>query len=119
MTGTPPLPPPALLPHDQLRDVVRLAPLAAIDLVIRHSRDEILLGLRNNKPAKACYFVPGGMILKTSGCATPSPGSSKTRRTSPPLSKMPGCFAPMSIFYPNNRFSEPGYAPITWCSAMN
>ena len=64
MSELPPSPPPAFLPHDQLRDVVRLAPLVAIDLVIRNARGDILLGLRNNEPAKGCYFVPGGMILK-------------------------------------------------------
>ena len=64
MSDLPPSPPPAFLPHDQLRDVVRLAPLVAIDLVIRNGRGEILLGLRNNEPAKGSYFAPGGMILK-------------------------------------------------------
>src|SRR4029077_20632148 len=47
-----------------LDTVVRLAPLIAIDLIIRNARDEVLLGLRNNEPAKDCYFVPGGIILK-------------------------------------------------------
>jgi colanic acid biosynthesis protein WcaH len=56
--------PPTFLNEADLRQVVRLSPLAAIDLVIRNSRDEILLGLRTNEPAKGFYFVPGGMILK-------------------------------------------------------
>lgn len=55
---------PSFLSHAELDTVIRLAPLIAIDLIIRNGRDEILLGLRRNEPAKGCYFVPGGMILK-------------------------------------------------------
>ncbi len=62
----PPLTPPAptLLSHADLHTVVRLAPLIAIDFIIRNPRRDVLLGLRNNEPAKGSYFVPGGMILK-------------------------------------------------------
>jgi colanic acid biosynthesis protein WcaH len=56
--------PRSFLSHAELDTVIRLAPLIAMDLVIRNARDEVLLGLRNNEPAKGCYFVPGGMILK-------------------------------------------------------
>jgi colanic acid biosynthesis protein WcaH len=55
---------PSFLSHAELDAVIRLAPLVAIDLIIRNGRDEALLGLRRNEPAKGCYFVPGGMILK-------------------------------------------------------
>ena len=57
--------PPRFLSHSELDTVIRLAPLIAIDLIIRNARDEVLLGLRKNEPAKRCYFVPGGMILKS------------------------------------------------------
>jgi colanic acid biosynthesis protein WcaH len=56
--------PPKYLSHADLDTVIRLAPLVAIDLIIRNSGNDVLLGLRNNEPAKGCYFVPGGMILK-------------------------------------------------------
>ena len=55
---------PSFLSHAELDTVIRLAPLVAIDLIIHNDRDEVLLGLRRNEPAKDCYFVPGGMILK-------------------------------------------------------
>jgi len=55
---------PQSLCHAELRGIVRLAPLVAIDLIIRNARDEVLLGLRSNEPAKGFYFVPGGMIRK-------------------------------------------------------
>ena len=57
--------PPHFLSHAELDSVIRLAPLVAIDLIIRNGRDEVLLGLRKNEPAKGCFFVPGGMILKS------------------------------------------------------
>ena len=47
-----------------LGTVIRLAPLIAIDFIIHNARDEVLLGLRNNEPARDWYFVPAGMILK-------------------------------------------------------
>jgi colanic acid biosynthesis protein WcaH len=55
---------PRFLSHAELDAVIRLAPLIAIDLIIRNARGDVLLGLRKNEPAKGCYFVPGGMILK-------------------------------------------------------
>ena len=60
----PPRLPPTFLSHAELDTVIRLAPLISIDLIIRNAHDEILLGLRRNEPAKDCYFVPGGMIMK-------------------------------------------------------
>ena len=56
--------PTKLLSHADLGTVARLTALVAIDLIIRNGRDELLLGLRNNEPAKGCYFVPGGMVMK-------------------------------------------------------
>jgi hypothetical protein len=54
--------PPSFLSHAELDTVIRLAPLVAMDLIIRNGHDEVLLGLRRNEPAKGCYFVPGGMM---------------------------------------------------------
>ena len=55
---------PVLLSPDDFHSVVRLAPLVSIDFIIRNARGEVLLGLRNNEPAKGFYCVPGGIILK-------------------------------------------------------
>jgi colanic acid biosynthesis protein WcaH len=49
---------------DDFALVARLMPLVSIDLIIRDERDQVLLGLRTNEPAKGVYFVPGGCILK-------------------------------------------------------
>jgi colanic acid biosynthesis protein WcaH len=64
--SSPPHPPsgPQLLNEQELTTVIRLTPLVSIDLIVRDSAGRVLLGLRNNEPAKDFYFVPGGRILK-------------------------------------------------------
>lgn len=44
--------------------VVASAPLVAIDLIVEDAQGAVLLGLRNNPPAKGYWFVPGGRIRK-------------------------------------------------------
>ncbi|GAB3520294.1 GDP-mannose mannosyl hydrolase [Photobacterium alginatilyticum] len=44
--------------------MIKNSPLVSIDLVVKNSRGEILLGKRINRPAKGYWFVPGGRILK-------------------------------------------------------
>lgn len=44
--------------------VVSATPLVAVDLVVVRGGAEVLLGLRNNRPAQGFWFVPGGRILK-------------------------------------------------------
>jgi colanic acid biosynthesis protein WcaH len=46
---------------DKLR---RWAPLVSIDLIVQDARGRVLLGFRNNEPAKETWFVPGGRIRK-------------------------------------------------------
>ena len=54
-----------LLETATFRDVVEATPLVSIDLVVRHPTGKVLLGLRNNRPAKGFWFVPGGRIHKS------------------------------------------------------
>jgi colanic acid biosynthesis protein WcaH len=44
--------------------VVAHAPLVAFDLIIEDPQGAILLGMRNNPPARGYWFVPGGRIRK-------------------------------------------------------
>ncbi|MDG3088647.1 GDP-mannose mannosyl hydrolase [Vibrio hannami] len=44
--------------------VIDSTPLVSIDLVVENSKGQILLGLRNNRPAQGYWFVPGGRIRK-------------------------------------------------------
>ena len=55
---------PAKLSRQQLAEVARNAPIASIDLIIENDKGEVLLGLRENAPARGYWFVPGGRILK-------------------------------------------------------
>jgi len=52
------------LSHHELIEVIKKTPLVSIDLVVKNGLNEILLGLRNNEPARNFWFVPGGRILK-------------------------------------------------------
>jgi colanic acid biosynthesis protein WcaH len=101
--------PPSYLNHDDLRQVVRRAPLIAIDLIIRNARGQILLGLRNNEPAKGWFFVPGGMILKSEPLRDAFARILKreTDLASPfESARLLGVY---EHFYPNNRFGDDGY----------
>ncbi len=52
------------LPSAEFAQLIKNAPLISIDLVVRTAAGKLLLGLRNNEPARGCYFVPGGRIFK-------------------------------------------------------
>src|SRR5215475_10588347 len=52
------------LDDEAFAEVVRSAPLVSIDLIVRDPDRKVLLGIRNNEPAKNFYFVPGGRIRK-------------------------------------------------------
>ncbi|MEP7704327.1 GDP-mannose mannosyl hydrolase [Paraglaciecola sp. 25GB23A] len=52
------------LDKDVFKTVIVSTPLVSIDLVVKNSNGEYLLGYRNNRPAQGVWFVPGGRILK-------------------------------------------------------
>jgi len=58
------LSPPKLLSEEDFAQLVRSAPLVAIDLIIRNREGKVLVALRNNEPAKGYLFNPGGIVLK-------------------------------------------------------
>ena len=45
-------------------DALSILPLISIDLIVKNYQGDILLGLRNNSPAKGEWFVPGGRIKR-------------------------------------------------------
>jgi colanic acid biosynthesis protein WcaH len=53
-----------MLSAEAFLSVVNAAPLVAMDLVIVRGGTEVLLGLRNNRPAQGFWFMPGGRIQK-------------------------------------------------------
>ena len=52
------------LSNSDFEEVIKKTPMIAIDLCITNN-EKILLGKRNNPPAKNSYFVPGGRIRKS------------------------------------------------------
>jgi len=52
------------LSESDFRSVIRNTPLVSIDLVIADTSGAILMGWRENEPAKGTWFVPGGRIRK-------------------------------------------------------
>lgn len=53
------------LSENSFREVVKNTPLISLDLIVRDETNSYLLGKRINRPAKDCFFVPGGRVLKS------------------------------------------------------
>ncbi|WP_119396448.1 GDP-mannose mannosyl hydrolase [Salinibius halmophilus] len=53
-----------MLPFEDFKTVVKSTPLVSIDFIVRNEQNEVLVGLRTNKPAQGYWFVPGGRIVK-------------------------------------------------------
>ena len=51
------------IPDEEWRTIVANVPLVSVDLVIEHDGG-VLLGKRENEPAKGEWFVPGGTVHK-------------------------------------------------------
>ena len=51
-------------PKNTYLTVIKNTQLISIDLIVKNKENKYLLGLRNNKPAKNFWFVPGGRIRK-------------------------------------------------------
>jgi colanic acid biosynthesis protein WcaH len=54
----------AFLEKQVFTTVIDSTPLVSIDLLVENTDGKVLLGYRNNRPAKGYWFVPGGRILK-------------------------------------------------------
>lgn len=52
------------LEEETFKMVIAATPLISIDLLVKNSAGQYLLGYRNNRPAQGYWFVPGGRILK-------------------------------------------------------
>lgn len=101
------------LSNDVFRTVVASTPLISIDLVVRNTQGEILLGQRLNRPAQGLWFVPGGRILKNETL-----DAAFCRLTRDELgrafqrgeARMLGVY---EHFYTDSVFGEPGESPDT------
>lgn len=53
-----------MLDENTFKTIVASTPLVSIDLLVRDTQGNILLGKRVNRPAQGAWFVPGGRVLK-------------------------------------------------------
>ena len=51
------------IPSAEWKTIVTNVPLVSVDLIVEHDGG-VLLGKRENEPAKGEWFVPGGTVLK-------------------------------------------------------
>jgi colanic acid biosynthesis protein WcaH len=100
---------PQFLGNDDFAFIVRNAPLASVDIIIKDPAYNVLVGRRLNEPAKGHYFVPGGIIRKneTIRRAFARVLEAETGlRASIDEAKFIGVF---EHFYDTNRFGDPAY----------
>jgi colanic acid biosynthesis protein WcaH len=98
-----------LLSHSDLNTVIRLAPLVGIDLIIRDTAHRVLLGLRNNEPAKGYFFVPGGIVLKDEPLADAFARIMKGEISQSVPFERARLIGAFDHFYETNRSGDPGY----------
>lgn len=55
---------PQKLPKSEFLELIKNGPLISIDLIIKNKSGDVLVGYRNNSPARNMWFVPGGRIYK-------------------------------------------------------
>ncbi|GLZ88437.1 GDP-mannose mannosyl hydrolase [Metapseudomonas resinovorans] len=101
------------LDNDTFRSVINSTPLVSIDLILKDSEGNALLGQRRNRPAMGYWFVPGGRILKNEALDEAfrrltklELGREFERNNARPI----GVY---EHFYDDSVFGEAGYGPDT------
>jgi colanic acid biosynthesis protein WcaH len=97
------------LTPEQFRFIVQNAPLVSIDLLITDPAGCVLLGLRNNEPAKGNWFVPGGIIFKGERLETAFQRILRAETGLPARMSDATHLGLFEHFYDANRLCEPGY----------
>lgn len=89
--------------------IVRNSPLVSIDLILRDLEGSVLLGLRNNEPAKGFYFVPGGVIRKNEAISMAFARVVKMETGLNLQYSSARLIGAYEHFYATNRFNNSGY----------
>jgi colanic acid biosynthesis protein WcaH len=100
---------PTPLNHADLSAVVRMSPIVSIDLIIRDGKNRVLLGLRNNEPARGFFFVPGGRVWKDERLQDAFARILKDETNCVGTFGEARFLGVYEHFYASNRFGEPGY----------
>src|SRR5712691_12552854 len=98
---------PRALDDQEFATIVRLAPLVSIDLIIRDSNRNVLVGVRNNEPAKNFYFVPGGRVRKDETLETAFARIVAAETGFDADFKHARFLGVYQHMYPSNRFGDP------------
>lgn len=104
------LPDERLLSSREFAEVVKNAPLLAVDLLVQNQNAEVLLGLRRNPPARGCWFVPGGRLFKNEFISDAIVRIARTElglRISDPRTAT--CIGVFEHFYDDNFSESPGF----------
>jgi GDP-mannose mannosyl hydrolase len=94
---------------EEFANVIRLTPLVAIDLVVRSPEGRVLVGRRNNEPAKGLLFVPGSRISKNETLAAAFKRITKEELGREVLLEQARFVGVYEHLYPTNRFERPGF----------
>lgn len=87
-------------------DLIRNGPLVSIDLVVKNSQNQALLGRRLNRPAQGFWFVPGGRILKDEPMADAFKRLTKEELGQTFSIEQASLLGPYDHFYHDNVFDD-------------
>ena len=111
------------LADELFAQLVRIAPLVAIDVVVRDNNARVLVARRNDEPARNYYFVPGGRILKNETLRHAFERILKSEIGYDAEFEAARLIGAYDHIYPNNRFGHAGYGthyvilwPTNFCS---
>lgn len=97
------------LPPADFNSVVRLTPLVAIDMIVRSCDGRVLVGRRNNEPARGRYFVPGGRITKNETLAAAFKRVSRVELGVEKTIDQARFLGVYEHFYETNNLQQPGF----------
>lgn len=97
------------LPPADFNCIVRLTPLVAIDLVVRSPGGRVLVGRRNNEPAKGDFFVPGGRVTKNETLAAAFRRMSLAELGVEQTIEQARFLGVYEHFYDTNNLEQPGF----------
>jgi colanic acid biosynthesis protein WcaH len=95
-----------MLNENTFKSIVALTPLISIDIVVRDSQGNILLGKRVNRPAQGSWFVPGGRVLKDESIEQ---AYTRLLRIELGMGKTPSCFKGVYQHFYEDNFSEESF----------
>jgi colanic acid biosynthesis protein WcaH len=95
-----------MLSEELFKRVVASTPLVSIDLIVRDTQANILLGKRVNRPAKDCWFVPGGRVLKDE---TIEQAFTRLLEVELGMDKTAACFKGIYQHFYEDNFSEENF----------